>query len=206
MLGDMHRIALLAALCSVPVLAADDTVRRGGIPKPYWGTWAPDASGCKEPAQRIFLSGEDYVGPEASCRVVSVSETPSQTGPNYSARLECSPKGVTNLIIQPKGKDAVLSGHDLQSLKPYQRCSTNAAAATEPGQSPKLSILPSPPAQAQRPDQTMEARIAEWFKHVHGRLGPGHAYDQGGVADNLPTCGRRAGTLRGRAAVPGQPS
>ena len=90
----------------------------GGIPKPYWGTWAPDASGCKEPAQRIDLSGEEYVGPEASCRIVSVSETPSQTGPNYSARLECSPKGVTNLIIQPKGKDAVLSGHDLQSLKP----------------------------------------------------------------------------------------
>jgi hypothetical protein len=57
MRGDMHRIALLAALCSVPVLAAADTVRRGGIPKPYW----------------------------------SVSETPSQTGPNYSARLECSP-------------------------------------------------------------------------------------------------------------------
>jgi hypothetical protein len=129
---------------------------------PYWGTWAPSASGCKEPDQRIFLSGEDYVGPEASCRVVSVSETPSQTEPNYSARLECSPKGVTNLIIQQKGKDALLSGHDLQSLRPYQRCSKDAAAATEAGQSPKPSILPSPP--AQRPDQTDEDRIAEWFK------------------------------------------
>jgi hypothetical protein len=162
MLGDMHRIALLAALCTVPMLAAVDTVRRGGIPKSYWGTWAPSASGCKEPDQRIFLSGEDYVSPEASCRVVSVSKTPSQTEPNYSARLECSPKGVTNLIIQPKGKDAVLSGRDLQSLRPYQRCSTNSAAATEPGQSPKPSILPSPP--AQRPDQTSKDRIAEWFK------------------------------------------
>ena len=161
MLGEMHRIVLLATLCSVPMLAAVDTVRRGGIPKPYWGTWAPSASGCKEPDQRIFLSGEDYVGPEASCRVVSVSETPSQTEPNYSARLECSPKGVTNLIIQPKGKDALLSGHDLQSLRPYQRCSTNAAAATEPGQSSKPSILPSPP--EQQPDQTSD-RIAQWFK------------------------------------------
>ena len=162
MLGVMHRIALLAALCSVPMLAAVDTVRHGGIPKLYWGTWAPDASGCKEPDQRIYLSGEDYVGPKASCKVVSVSETPSQTEPNYSARLECSPKGVTNLIIQPKGKDALLSGHDLQSLKPYQRCSTNTAAATEPGQSPKPSILPSPP--AKRPDPTSEDRIAEWLK------------------------------------------
>ena len=162
MLGDMHRIALLAVVCSVPMLAAVDTVRRGGIPKLYWGTWAPDASGCKEPDQRIYLSGEDYVGPKASCRVVSVSETPSQTEPNYSARLECSPKGVTNLIIQPKGKDAVLSGHDLQSLRPYQRCSRDATAATEPGQSPKPSILPSPP--AQRPDQTNKDRITEWFK------------------------------------------
>jgi hypothetical protein len=69
---------------------------------------------------------------------------------------------VTNLIIQPKGKDTVLSGHDFQSLKPYQRCSTNTAAATAPGRSPKLSRLPSPP--AQRPDQTVETRIAEWFK------------------------------------------
>jgi hypothetical protein len=162
MLGDMHRIALLAALCGVPMLAAVDTVRRGGIPKPYWGTWAPSASGCKEPNQRIFLSGEDYVGPEASCRVVSVSKTPSQTEPSYSARLECSPRGVANLIIQPKGKDAVLSGHDLQSLRPYQRCSTNAAAAPEPSQSTNPSILPSPP--AQRPDQKNEDRIAEWFK------------------------------------------
>ena len=93
MLGGMHRIALLAALCGMPMLAAADTVRLGSIPEAYWGTWAPNASGCNEPAQRIFLSGEDYVGPEASCRVVSVSETPSQTGPNYSARLECSPKG-----------------------------------------------------------------------------------------------------------------
>src|SRR5215510_15764901 len=162
MLGDMHRIALLAALCGMPSLAVADTVRLGSIPEAYWGTWAPDTSRCEEPAQRIILSGENYVGPEASCRVVSVSETPSQTGPNYSARLECSPKGVTNLIIHSKAKDAVLSGHDLQSLKPYQRCSsTNAATATKSGQSPKPSILPSPP--AQRPDQTMEARIAEWF-------------------------------------------
>ena len=127
----------MAALCSMPVLAAAETGRRGGIPKPYWGTWAPDASGCKEPAQRIVLSGKAYIGPKTKCKIVSVSETPSQNGPNYSARVECSPKGVTNLIIQPKGKDAVLSGHDMQSLKPYQRCSTNTAAATEPGQSPK---------------------------------------------------------------------
>ena len=160
MLGDMHRFALLAALCSMPLLAAAETVRRGGIPEPYWGTWAPDANGCKEPAQRP--SGEGYIGPERTCKVVSVSETPSQTGPNYSARVECSPRGVTNLIIQPKGKDAVLSGHDLQSLESYQRCATNAAAVTEPGQkSPKLS-KPSPP--AQQPAQTMEARIAEWFR------------------------------------------
>ena len=57
-----------------------------------------------------------------------------------------------------------MSGHDLQSLKPYKRCSPNTAAATEPAQSPKpiLRILPSPP--AQRPDQTVEARIAEWLK------------------------------------------
>jgi hypothetical protein len=70
-------------------------------------------------------------------------------------------KGVTDLIMQPKGKDALLSGHDLQSLDltsvaPQTRC------RHQPGQSPNPSILPSPP--AQRPDQTNEDRIAEWFK------------------------------------------
>jgi hypothetical protein len=54
MLGDMHRIALLAALCTVPMLAAVDTVRRGGIPKPYWGTWAP-------PAQRPDQTNKDRI-------------------------------------------------------------------------------------------------------------------------------------------------
>ena len=72
------------------------------LPSAHNGNWAPDATGCNEPAQRIVLSGGTYVGPEAKCRVVSVSETPSQTGPNYSARLE-APKGMTNLAIQPKG-------------------------------------------------------------------------------------------------------
>ena len=127
----MNRIALLATLCSVPVLAAVDTVRGGGIPEPYWGTWAPDASGCKEPAQRIFLSGEEYVGPERTCGVVAVSETPSETGPNYSAQLECSPKGVTNLIIQPNGKDATRKSSPRMLLTTIGR--DEGVTSTSPG-------------------------------------------------------------------------
>jgi hypothetical protein len=61
-------------------------------------------------------------------------------------------KGSSNLVIRPKGNQSLLTGHDLQNLKPYQRCSTNSAAPA----------LPSPP--AQRPDQTIEARVAEWLK------------------------------------------
>src|SRR5262245_61302944 len=118
----MQRAAILAAICGMPMLAAAETVRLGSIPEAYWGTWAPDVSGCKEPTQRVVLSGGAYVSSEAKCKVMAVSETPSQTGPIYSARLECAPKGVTNLIIHPKGKDHVLSGHDAQALKPYQRC------------------------------------------------------------------------------------
>jgi hypothetical protein len=158
----MHRIAFLASLCGLPMLAAADTVRLGNIPEAYWGTWASDAVGCNEPAQRIVLSGGAYIGGDAKCKVMAVSETPNPTGPIYSVRLQCAPKGVTNLIIHPKSKDTLLGGHDAHSLKLYQRCSTSAAAVTKPSPAPKLSILPSPP--AQRPDQTTEDRVAEWFK------------------------------------------
>ena len=135
--------ASLFAATVAPTTAAD-TVRLE-IPERYRGAWAPDASGCNEPAK-------------TNCRIISVSETPGQNGPNYSARLECTPKGESNLIIQPQGKDTVLSGHDMQNLKTYQRC--NSTAATD--QPSTMSTLPALP--AQRPDQTMEERIAEWFK------------------------------------------
>ena len=148
--------ASLLAATVAPTTAAD-TVRLE-IPERYRGSWAPDASGCNEPAQRVVLSAKAYTGPKTNCRIISVSETPGQNGPNYSARLECTPKGESNLIIQPQGKDTVLSGHDMQNLKTYQRC--NSTAATD--QPSTMSTLPALP--AQRPDQTMEERIAEWFK------------------------------------------
>ena len=148
--------ASLLAATVAPTTAAD-TVRLE-IPERYRGSWAPDASGCNEPAQRVVLSAKADTVPKTNCRIISVSETPGQNGPNYSARLECTPKGESNLIIQPQGKDTVLSGHDMQNLKTYQRC--NSTAATD--QPSTMSTLPALP--AQRPDQTIEERIAEWFK------------------------------------------
>jgi hypothetical protein len=148
--------ASLLAATVAPTTAAD-TVRLE-IPERYRGSWAPDASGCNEPAQRVVLSAKAYTGPKTNCRIISVSETPGQSGPNYSARLECTPKGESNLIIQPQGKDTVLSGHDMQNLKTYQRC--NSMAATD--RPSTMSTLPALP--AQRPDQTVAERIAEWFK------------------------------------------
>jgi hypothetical protein len=83
----------------MPMLAAADTVRLGSIPEAYRGTWAPNASGCKEPAQRIVLSGEDYIGPEASCR----SCRSANAQPDWSQLLrpiEMLAKGGDQLIIQ----------------------------------------------------------------------------------------------------------
>ena len=148
--------ASLLAATVAPTTAAD-TVRLE-IPERYRGSWAPDASGCNEPAQRVVLSAKAYTGPKTNCRIISVSETPGQNGPNYSARLECTPKGESNLIIQPQGKDTVLSGHDMQNLKTYQRCSSTAAT----GQPQTMTTLPSPPP-AHRPDQTVE----DWDRATH---------------------------------------
>ena len=177
--------------------------RLESIPEAYWGSWAPDASGCNEPTQRIVLSAKAYVGPQANCRIVSVSETPSQNGSTYSARLECLPKGVSNLIIQPKSKDTVLSGHDLQSLKPYQRC----PRPRQPAQN--LACHSEAQCCRRRPRSDL---ISRWKRasqngsDMHGRLGPSYAYEQGGVAYHLSTCRRRAGTFRDRKPVLGHPA
>ena len=125
------------ALCVmlVPQVAASYGVRLSAIPEAYWGTWVPAAEICQDANKSgIVLSAKAYVTTTVSCAVDYVAETPSQKGPIYSARLQCSnmagraPKKAANLIIRPGNTDQISMGPAFDSLKPYQRCSASGEA------------------------------------------------------------------------------
>jgi hypothetical protein len=130
---DMRRTGIFA-LCVVlvPQVAASYGVRLSAIPEAYWGTWVPAAEICQDANKSaIVLSAKAYVTSAVSCAVDYVAETPSQKGPIYSARLQCSnmagqaPKKVANLIIRPGNANQISMGPAFNSLKPYQRCSAS---------------------------------------------------------------------------------
>ena len=80
-------LAIIAAFGSQTALA--DVVRRPTIPESIRATWAASAEDCD--ANKSVI--------------VSVSETPGQRGPMYSARMQCSStagrpqKTTPNLVV-----------------------------------------------------------------------------------------------------------
>jgi hypothetical protein len=130
-------MAGIFALCAVlvPQVAVSYGVRLSAIPETYWGTWVPAAEICQDANKStIILSAKAYVTSAVNCAVDYVAETPSQKGPIYSARLQCSniggqaPKKATNLIIRPGDANQISMGAAFDSLKPYQRCSPSGEA------------------------------------------------------------------------------
>jgi hypothetical protein len=125
----MMRIAGL--LSAVSVLAADpaaaDEVRRATFVGPMLGTWAQSADLCaKDDKSNFSISASSYNGPDGSCNVEAVYETPSPKGANYAVRGRCTatPKDqphVVNVIMRLEG-DQLSIGTSFEDLKPYQRC------------------------------------------------------------------------------------
>jgi hypothetical protein len=133
----MAPIALIAAL--TPSIANAHVVRHSSIPQAYWGTWTTSSTTCSDAGKpAVVLAAKTYVSPAGNCTVESVSETPSEHGPTYSARLQClapaggaQKKSVSNLIIRPDGADRISVGLGFDSLTPYQRCSAGGTAAKQ---------------------------------------------------------------------------
>ena len=130
----MRTAVLLVFIAGFAPLAA--AAKGGGIkrldsiPDAYWGTWAPAAESCKDGgAEAIVLAAKAYTGPLGQCDVASVSETPSQKGPTYSARLQCADarqaptKAPAYLIIRSVDANQISVGPGFESLRTYQRCS-----------------------------------------------------------------------------------
>lgn len=130
-------IALIAAL--PPSIANAHVVRHSSIPQPYWGTWTAGDATCGDAGNpAVVLSAKAYVSPAGTCTVDSVSETPGEHGPTYSARMLCvapaggaQKKSVSNLIIRPAGADRISVGSGFDSLTLYQRCGAGGAAAKQ---------------------------------------------------------------------------
>ena len=133
----MRKAALLVFIAAFAAFAPLAAAAKGGgikrldsIPDAYWGTWAPAVGSCKDGgAEAIVLAAKAYTGPLGKCDVASVSETPSQKGPTYSARLQCADarqaptKAPAYLIIRSVDANQISVGPGFESLRAYQRCS-----------------------------------------------------------------------------------
>src|SRR5262249_22824783 len=121
-----------------PQLATAQLVRHNYIPEAYWGTWAPADANCQDTSKSsIALSEHAYESSTTSCVVKYVRRTPGPTGPNCSARLQCTGRegqaqteAIANLIIRPSDPDRIFMGAESASLKLYQRCAKAASEAS----------------------------------------------------------------------------
>jgi len=122
----------------IPQLATAQLVRHNSIPEAYWGTWAPADANCQDTSKSsIALSEHAYESSTTSCVVKYVRRTPGPTGPNCSARLQCTGRegqaqteAIANLIIRPSDPDRIFMGAEFASLKLYQRCAKAASEAS----------------------------------------------------------------------------
>jgi hypothetical protein len=128
-------LAVIVVLSSQPAVAV---VRHASIPEPLRGSWALNADACKNEDKSAFvLSAKAFTGSEGSCSVLWVSETASERGPNYSARLQCTnqrsqKRSESNVIIRPNtGTNQISMGADFSSLETYQRCSPSEPASRQ---------------------------------------------------------------------------
>lgn len=134
----MRSIALMALIAALaPSIASAHVVRHSAIPQAYWGKWSANGGTCADGDKAaIVLSAKAYATPAASCAVDSVSETPGEHGPIYSARLQCGKgtgaaqkKSVANLIIRPEDANQISVGPGFDQLTSYQRCGASGIAA-----------------------------------------------------------------------------
>jgi hypothetical protein len=69
-----------------------------------------------------------YHGPDRTCGVLWIVETPAVRATNYSVHGLCvdaaqsSEADISDLIIQAETKNKIMVGHSLAGLKAYYRC------------------------------------------------------------------------------------
>jgi hypothetical protein len=126
----MVRFAGLISVVSVLAVdpATADEVRHTTFPGPLLGAWGQSADNCAKGDKTNFsITTSDYTGPDGSCTLDVVVETPGPKGPNYSVRGRCKATAqdqphVVSVIMRPDGPNQISAGTSFTDLKPYQRC------------------------------------------------------------------------------------
>src|SRR5512133_864467 len=88
--SDTMRTVIVLVSALLPSAALADSVRHLSVPERFWGTWAPDAGGCRDHKAIFVVSAKGYVSSQTSCTVQWVTETAGAGGPIYSAHMRCS--------------------------------------------------------------------------------------------------------------------
>jgi len=137
--GAAGTVALLVLIAAFAPQAVDARVKVvGAIPEDYWGEWTSGVKPCTSGDPNVLvLSAKTYAGPLGTCDVVSVSETPGQSGATYSARLLCANSSQTpkktsaNLIMRPGDANQIAVGSTFERLTDYRRCPGKTPASSQ---------------------------------------------------------------------------
>jgi hypothetical protein len=122
--------AVVAAVTAIATGAARaDALRHTMIPKDVWGTWAAKREFCTshDKSSLITIRDAGSTGPLENCVVEYVDEAAGQSGPAYSAHMQCTdkddPTKVTDgtFIVIPRG-DTLSAGSDFLDLQTFFRC------------------------------------------------------------------------------------
>lgn len=122
---------ILGALLLASAVAAEEEIRQTEFANELLGSWAPTNAICQaNDKAKITISEIMYHGPDRTCGVLWIAETPAVHATNYSVHGLCvdasqSPDAdISDLIIQAKTKDKIMVGRSLADLKAYYRCPT----------------------------------------------------------------------------------
>lgn len=122
---------ILAVLLLTAEVAAAEEVRQTEFANALVGNWAPTIAVCQAQAgAKITISEIVYNGPDRTCGVLWIVESPASRGINYSIHGLCvdtsqpSKSDISDLIIQTQSKDKIMVGRSFADLKSYYRCPT----------------------------------------------------------------------------------
>jgi hypothetical protein len=122
-------VSVLGALLLASMAAAEEEIRQTEFANELLGIWAPTNAICQANDQaKITISEIMYHGPDRTCGVLWIVETPAVHATNYSVHGLCvdasqsSKADVSDLIIQAETKNKIMVGHSLAGLKAYYRC------------------------------------------------------------------------------------
>jgi len=109
------------------VVAAEE-VRQTEFANELLGSWAPTNVLCQANDEaKITISEIMYHGPDTTCGVLWIVESPTAHATNYNVHglcVDASKADISDVLIQAKTKNKIMVGRSSADLKAYYRCPT----------------------------------------------------------------------------------